>query len=285
MGGEPLVEYDLVREILTCAAAAAVRKGKPLSLGVTTNGLLLTAARARELGGLGCRVMLSFDGDEGVQTAQRVSRAGGGKSWEMLRRNLSRLVLSKTPFFVNIVVTPESAGRLSKGAAFLLGQGVRAFQISYALGVFWDEKLLDILEIEMRRTYRLADAARPPAEVFNRRNEAEPVLLSPQHVVDTDGQLYVGTSIVLEHLWPALHASFRGGSISGMKRLPGRRASPRDQLRLLRDAPMSGAARKTMINNLAVGKRIKSFWKNEVIKAPGSNYRARLNIESVAGGR
>lgn len=226
MGGEPLVEYDLVREILTYAAAAAAKKRKALGLGVTTNGLLLTAKRAAELRRLGARVMLSFDGDKDVQTAQRTQRAGGEKFWTVLKRNLAALGASGNPFFVNIVVTPESAGRLSQGVTFLLGQGVRAFQISYALGVFWDEERLNILEEELRKSYRQADAALPPAEVFNRRNDAEPVLLSPQHVVDTDGRLYVGTSIVLEHLWPALHRSFLVGAVGKLRSFPGRGVGP-----------------------------------------------------------
>ncbi|OGR47842.1 MAG: hypothetical protein A2X37_05205 [Elusimicrobia bacterium GWA2_66_18] len=137
----------------------------------------------------------------------------------------------------------------------------------------------------MRRAFRQADAARPPAEVFNRRNDAEPVLLSPQHVVDTDGRLYVGASIVLEHLWPALHDSFRVGPLDAMTSLPGRRVGPQDQLRLLRDAKITGGARKILLNNLAVGKRMRSFWKKEVVNAPGSDYRGRSNIEDVAGGR
>ncbi|MBI2387162.1 MAG: radical SAM protein [Elusimicrobia bacterium] len=270
MGGEPLVEYGLVREILAHAAAAAARKRKDLSLGITTNGLLLTAARVRELGRLGARVMLSFDGGEDVQTAQR----GAGRGlWPVLERNLAALARSGRPFFVNVVATPGSAGRLSRSVAFLLGKGVRAFQISYALGVFWDEPSLAALERELRRAYRLADAASPPAEVFNRRNDAEPVLLSPQHVVDTDGRLYVGTSVVLERLWPGLHGSFLIGPVSGLKRLPGRSVGPRDQLRRLRAADVDGAARRDMLNNLAVGKRMREFWRREVLVAPGSDHR------------
>jgi len=260
MGGEPLLEYGLVREVLGYASARAVEKEKTLRLGVTTNGLLLSPERSRELGGLGCTVMLSFDGDRDVQTAQRGARGAGSKSWNVLRRNLAGLVSSGTPYFVNLVVTPESAGRLSKSVAFLLAQGARAFQISYALGVFWDEAGLKILEREIGRAARLADAARPRAEIFNRRNEAEPVLLSPQHVVDVDGRLYVGTSIVLEHLWPGLHEAFRVGDVAALERLPGRRATPAGQLRALRAARLDAASRRTALNNLAVGRRMKIAW-------------------------
>ncbi|MEK7232959.1 MAG: radical SAM protein [Elusimicrobiota bacterium] len=268
MGGEPLLEYDLVREIFAYAAARAVKAEKTLRLGVTTNGLLLTPTRAKELGELGGTVMLSFDGGEDVQSAQRTVRGDGSKSWDILRRNLEGLVSSGTPFSVNLVATPDSAGRLSKSIAFLLERGMRAFQISYALGVSWDEAHLKTLEAEISAVARLADAASPPAEIFNRRNGAEPILLSPQHVVDVDGGLYVGTSIVLEHLWPELHKAFRAGEVSKLKRLPGRGASPEDQLRRLRAAPLDAASRKLVLNNLAVGKRMKQLWLAEKKHSP-----------------
>ncbi|MCR4296971.1 MAG: radical SAM protein, partial [Elusimicrobia bacterium] len=281
MGGEPLLEYGLVREILAYASGQAVKKEKTLRLGVTTNGLLLTPARSRELGELGCTVMLSFDGDREVQTGQRVVRAGGDKSWDIQRRNLAGLVSSGTPFFVNMVVTPGTAGRLSRGAAFLLKEGVRAFQISYALGVSWGERHLRDLEREIARAVLLADAASPRAEIFNRRNGAEPVLLSPQHVVDTDGRLYVGTSIVLEHLWPELHAAFRAGDVAELERFPGRSASPEDQLRLLRAAPLPAAARKVALNNLAVGRRMARAWRAEGDSPPAP--RAPAPVKALTG--
>lgn len=261
MGGEPLLEYGLAREILAYASARAVEKAKTLRLSVTTNGLLLNPARSRELGELGCAVMLSFDGDRDVQTAQRAVRGGGTRAWPALRRNLAGLVSSGTPFFVNLVVTPESAGRLSRSVAFLLEEGVRSLQISYALGVFWSEERLRLLEREIGRSVRLADSAGPPAELFNRRNGAEPVLLSPQHVVDVDGRVYVGCGIVLERLWPALHRAFRVGDVAGLERLPGRRASRAGQLRLLRAAPLAKAARRVVLNNVSVGRRMMRFWR------------------------
>ncbi|MDD5303266.1 MAG: radical SAM protein [Elusimicrobia bacterium] len=263
MGGEPLLEYGLVREIFAYASGQAVKKEKSLRLGVTTNGLLLTPERSRELGELGCTVMLSFDGDRETQIGQRVVRSGGDRTWDIQRRNLKGLVSSGTPFFVNLVATPAFAGRLSRNVAFLLAEGVRAFQISYALGVAWGEEPLRDLEREIAAAARLADAASPRAEIFNRRNEAEPVLLSPQHVVDTDGRLYVGTSIVLESLWPELHAAFLIGALAKLKRLPGRGASPAGQLRRLRGAPLPAAARRVALNNLAVGKRMKQLWRAE----------------------
>ena len=257
MGGEPLVEYPAVREIAAGATRAALRRGKTLRLVLTTNGLFLTPARSRELAALGVRVMLSLDGDRDVQEAQRSQP----RSWDLLRRNLAGLLRSEAACFVNLVVTPQTAGRLSRSVAFLLGEGVRDFQVAYALGLRWSEDRLRVLERQLRTACRLADGARPRAEIFNRRNEAEPVLLSPQHVVDTDGQLYVGTAVVLEGLWPGLQETFRVGDVAGLRRLPGRHRSPADQLRLLRGARLAEPARRVLLNNLAVGQRMRRFWR------------------------
>ncbi len=281
MGGEPLLEYGLVREVFAYASGQAARKEKTLRLGVTTNGLLLTPVRSRELGELGAGVMLSFDGGREVQTVQRVVRSGGAKTWDVQRRNLKGLVSSGTPFFVNLVATPESAASLSKSVSFLLEEGARAFQLSYALGVPWSGAALKDLEREIAAAARLADDAGPRAEIFNRRNDAEPVLLSPQHVVDVDGSLYVGTSIVLERVWPALHEAFRAGAVAKLARLPGRAAKPAEQLRRLRAAPLPAEARKVALNNLAVGRRLKRWWRAE--QAPPPAPRAAAPAALLAG--
>jgi hypothetical protein len=259
MGGEPLMEYGLVREVAREARSQALRNGRDLRLIVTTNGLLLTPQRSRELARLGAWVMLSLDGDQDIQSRQRPLPGRG--SWGVLRRNLKGLVAAGTPFFVNLVVTPGTVARLSKSTAFLLREGVRAFQVAYALGVAWDEASLRTLERQLGLVGRQADAARPRAELFNRRNGAEPVLLSPQHVVDTDGRLYVGTSIVLERLWPQLHASFLIGDVARLTRLPGRSVGPAEQLRRLRRARLPAAERRVLLNNLAVGQRLRRFWR------------------------
>ncbi|MBI5241262.1 MAG: radical SAM protein [Elusimicrobia bacterium] len=261
MGGEPLVEYGLVRQVAGEALAQAFRKRRELRLIVTTNGLLLTPQRSRELARLGAWVMLSLDGGREVQERQRPLPGRG--SWSVLRRNLKGLVEAGTPFFVNLVVTPATAASLSRSTAFLLRQGVRAFQVAYALGVRWDEASLRTLERQLVLVCRQADAARPRAELFNRRNGAEPVLLSPQHVVDTDGRLYVGTSIVLEGLWPGLHAAFRAGHVASLARLPGRGVGPAEQLRRLRRAPLPAPERRVLLNNLAVGQRLRRFWRRQ----------------------
>ncbi len=263
MGGEPLVEYDLVREVADYASAQARKKGKSLRLVLTTNGLFLSPKRSAQLAQLGFRVMLSFDGGRSVQTAQRGVRGGGAKQWNILRRNLHGLLDGGPPFFVNLVATPKSAGHLAKNVAFLLKEGVRAFQVAYALGVSWDRKSLDIMERQIKIACRRADAAEPQAEVFNRRSGIEPVLLSPQHAVDTDGRLYVGTLIVLEKLWPQLADAFRNKNIRGMTRLPGRRIGPADQLRRLRRAKLETDARKVFLNNLAVGYRMRQIWSRQ----------------------
>ncbi|MBI4678655.1 MAG: radical SAM protein [Elusimicrobia bacterium] len=261
LGGEPLVEYDLLRDISAFAASRALKAGKPLSRLVTTNGLLLTPARSRELAEEGCGVMLSIDGGREVQAAQR-PMAGAG-SWAVLRRNMAGLLGSGARFFVNLVVTPESAGRLAGGAAFLIKEGVRSLQIAYALGVIWSEESLRTLERQLRVVSLLAEDARPKVDLYNRRNEAEPVLLSPQHLVDSDGTLFVGVAIVLEELWPGLQRAFRVGDVRRIERFPGRRMTQADQLRRLRSAKLDPAGRGIMLNNLAAGYRIRKFWEGE----------------------
>ncbi|MFA6316010.1 MAG: radical SAM protein [Elusimicrobiota bacterium] len=259
MGGEPLMEFSLLREISAHAAGRAREAGTSLRQVVTTNGILLTPARSLELAEMGCGVMLSLDGGRASQALQRPMRGTG--AWTRLRRNLKGLLASGARSFVNLVATPASAPRLAENAGFLFDEGVRSLQIAYALGVRWEPRDLDVLEEGLAAVCSLARSARPRIDIFNRGGASEPVLLSPQHLVDCDGTLFVGTAIVLEKLWPGLQTAFVAGNIMGMKRLPGRRADRTGQLRRIKTAPLDPAARDLLLNNLAVGQRMKRFWK------------------------
>ncbi|MBI5622368.1 MAG: radical SAM protein [Elusimicrobia bacterium] len=255
LGGEPLLEYDLLLKISSHASDRSRTADRDLRQVVTTNGLLLTPSRSRELARLGVGVMLSMDGSRESQTSQRSMGAPG---WARLRRNLEGLLASGNRCFVNLVVTPESAPKLAGNTAFLVKEGVRCLQIAYGLGVLWDEASLACLEDQLRKAREIAQAS--GVELYNRGGKAEPVVLSPQHLVDTDGTLFVGTAIVLEKLWPGLQAAFCSGSIKTMARLPGRSMTRTGQLERIRRARLEPEARAILLNNLAVGQRMKRFW-------------------------
>jgi uncharacterized protein len=259
-GGEPLLEYDLVREAAAEAAQLAVERGRRLTMVVTTSLLPLTAERAHELAALGVEFLVSLDGELSVHSRQRPSRAGE-YPWELIQRHLDGLILSGAAYTVNMVVRPESVESLPAGVAFLLDRGVRRFQFAYALGVEWGPERMAAFETALARADALC--SEKGADVLNRRGAPEPVLIDGQLVLDVDGELSVGCWTVLETVFPDLRRAFARGPVSAARRLPVDARSPREQLERLLSAARTPGERRIMLDNVDLGRRMARFWARE----------------------
>ena len=79
-GGEPLLAMDVIEEIASAAqAAAGDNPHLDYSSSATTNGVLLTADRARKLAALGVRTLhVSLDGPAEAHDETRVNKKGEG---------------------------------------------------------------------------------------------------------------------------------------------------------------------------------------------------------------
>jgi uncharacterized protein len=76
-GGEPLLHYELLLWAIYLARAVSAQSGK-LRFRLTTNGTLLTSARARELLDHRCDIAVSLDGDEHTHDRNRFDSQGRG---------------------------------------------------------------------------------------------------------------------------------------------------------------------------------------------------------------
>jgi radical SAM protein with 4Fe4S-binding SPASM domain len=79
-GGEPLLCFDLLRELTTCAVRHAVRYDRYLVFTMTTNGTLVTPAISAWLARHRFSVMVSIDGDAQMHGRNRPD-AHGSNSW------------------------------------------------------------------------------------------------------------------------------------------------------------------------------------------------------------
>ncbi len=122
-GGEPLLLWDQLVESAKRARARAAATGKRLVMSVTTNGTLLTAARADRLEEFGVYVGLSIDGTRSAHDAGR-PKMGGGSSFDDVYEGLSVLLRRGTPFETISVVTPANVGHLGDSIRWLLEVGV-----------------------------------------------------------------------------------------------------------------------------------------------------------------
>jgi uncharacterized protein len=141
MGGEPLLEYDLVRATVEHAEATAKERGKAVSFRMTTNGLLFDDERLAWARRHKVLFALSLDGDAKSHDANRVNAAGQGSHARLMER-LESIQRHSLVLIVIAVVTPHTAQNLGPAMAFLFEHGVDKVILSPDFGGEWDRGAL-----------------------------------------------------------------------------------------------------------------------------------------------
>lgn len=136
MGGEPLLQYALIRQIVPYAKRRAASHGKGIQFGCTTNLTLVTegvAAFFREWGmGWHC----SIDGPPVVQDAQRPGTGRGATSAAAERG--ARIVLRDRPgAMARATVTPRFVGNMLDSLRYFESLGFVSFGFGLAEPQSW----------------------------------------------------------------------------------------------------------------------------------------------------
>lgn len=90
-GGEPLLNWSLIKTIVEYGEEQASRAGKEIEFSLTTNGTLLNEARINFLAEHRVGVTVSMDGPEEVHNIWRPFKNGAG-SYHLVRRNVEKLI-------------------------------------------------------------------------------------------------------------------------------------------------------------------------------------------------
>lgn len=131
-GGEPLLEYDNMMQVIRHARTLAARHGKAVSFVVQTNGLGLTPERARELLKAGVYVGVSLDGPAEVHDRQRVAPGGGG-TFAQVWGNIRRAVEAGLEVgYLAVIHDPDDYLTTSR---WFREQGLRSYRINYSSSI------------------------------------------------------------------------------------------------------------------------------------------------------
>jgi len=90
-GGEPLMNFPVLRELVRYGREREGRTGKRIDFTVTTNGVLLSDEVGAFLNQEGLQVILSLDGRPAVHDAMRRTPRGGG-SYDLVAPRITRFV-------------------------------------------------------------------------------------------------------------------------------------------------------------------------------------------------
>ena len=170
LGGEPLLEFDLLRKAVSHAEALDSGR-KRFRYALSTNGTLISAAVADYLDKHQFEVQLSFDGVEQAQ----VHRGSG--TFEILNSVLDSLRVQHPQLFrnrlrISLTVVPATLSFLADSVQYLLEKDVREILISPCITPYpgWHSDRINELDAEFAR---LAEISRIHAE----RTAAIPVAL------------------------------------------------------------------------------------------------------------
>ena len=147
-GGEPLLEFELIKETVSYKRSLEEKFGKVLQPRVITNATLLTDERIDYLSENGFHLGVSIDG---VREAHEANRPypSGRSSFDDVFTSLQKVVKRFPAVTSASVVTPRSVSYLADSVRMLLDLGVRYVRLQINHFEDWSDENLDLLEAQM----------------------------------------------------------------------------------------------------------------------------------------
>jgi len=154
-GGEPLLEFDLMKRIVAEAERGSWERNKPLRMGLTTNGTILSDEAIEFFKEKKFNLTISIDGVERAHNRHRRFADGTG-SYEVVKKRLEAAIKALGPVNTLSVIHPDTLEDLSDSFNLIASYGVRRISFSPDYDAEWDEEALRRLEESLQR---LADRA------------------------------------------------------------------------------------------------------------------------------
>lgn len=133
-GGEPLLNFELIKYVVVEATKQDQRLGKKVVFGINTNGTLLSDRIVNFLNENRVGVNVSLDGPKGIHDSLRVFKNGDG-SYDRIIPGLRRLLkASKGEVGCSLVVTKHSLSYLREIVNDLYGLGFSSISLAFVRG-------------------------------------------------------------------------------------------------------------------------------------------------------
>ncbi len=254
-GGEALIRREFVLEAMRLASAMAKEAGKHVGFILSTNGLSLDSELIDHLATLPVKIEISIDGPPGVHNRHRRPRDPGVDSHAMASRCAGRLIESKIPHEVIMVVTPATVGDLASSFDHVASLGFTKIQVNHALSMVWSTSHMETFARQLHlieTTHYEKSPAQNGAELVDLTTFRTPMLLNCEITVDHDGTIYFGNGFLVR---TSDAAWFRAGHLSDLGNMDTYLAERPGNGDLIRHTYPADVAR----NNLEVGRVYASF--------------------------
>jgi len=140
IGGEPLLEFALIKQIVPYALEAARKRNLLVTWSVTTNGTLLNEEILRYFASYKINILLSMDGGATTHDRYRRDKSGQG-TWHRIAEKIPLIKLYQPWLGVRMTVSTEAISTMHDDFRQLVDLGVNQFIIAPAQGAKrWDKE-------------------------------------------------------------------------------------------------------------------------------------------------
>ncbi len=135
-GGEPLLRFDLIQEGTEYIRMREAQTGKRISIGITTNGTIMTPAMLACFKKQRVSLCISIDGPASVHDLNRVYGDGRG-SHAVVEEGLDLAMAELKGIEVNAVYGPDTLGNLPETVSWFIGKGVGSIHLNPSISADW----------------------------------------------------------------------------------------------------------------------------------------------------
>jgi len=133
IGGEPLLEFDLIKQIVPYALEAAKKRSLTVTWAVTTNGTLVTEDILKFFSQYKINILLSMDG--GPETHDRYRRTKNGEgTWHKIAYSIPMMKMYQPWLGVRMTVSNAAIESMREDFKQLVNLGINQFIIAPAQG-------------------------------------------------------------------------------------------------------------------------------------------------------
>jgi len=141
-GGEPMLAFELIREIVLYVEEKQAETGKKVSFDMTTNGTLFDEERASFLSTHSVKYLISIDGDRETHDLHRQT-TDGRSSYLRIIHSLPLFKRYQPWLGARMTVHPDTVDRILENVMHLAGLGFNQFLVGPATGIEWSDRGLD----------------------------------------------------------------------------------------------------------------------------------------------
>ncbi|MFH1691140.1 MAG: radical SAM protein [Candidatus Omnitrophota bacterium] len=199
-GGEPLLDYGLLKRIIFYSRKKADRFGKKVLFQVSTNASLLDAKKiiffrnSKDI-----ELFISLDGKESTQKKNRIYNKKIGSFRNILDHRLS--LISSPKIHINMVIAPNKSHVLFENFLFIVRMGFRKINFLPAYFVVWSSKEAKALQEQFTKIaiFLKKKGQASKIHIVNCDTSGYMPLINTGIIVDCNGDVFLNNIFLLNH--------------------------------------------------------------------------------------